>query len=262
MTPLIKQYSRTALGEMVIMMSLDGYIPLLQYAELTLDRFDTLQSFCAELTFAVDEAVWDEDSIGWYRRYHEIAGLLLRTDMEALLPADRRRFLFWLENGTVATMHSFPHRNLWHKSIAWVLHDHSAVESLDASTFPIVRAFAESVEARLKDSSYSAAKEAFAEGPDSFFDTFQKTKFHINVIPGAIVSQHLIGLNWMRRVHILRQETERFIAEGGDVAILEDTVMRYADARVTSEWLTGYVADRAAFRYDRLWSNTFREPEA
>ena len=259
MTPLIEKYSHTNLGELVIMLSLDGVQPLLPHVCLTLEDPRALQDLCRDITFQIDEAVYDEDAMGWNRRYSALADLFKKTGVGSLPPEDQWRFLFWLENGTVPTMHAFPHRNFWHDSLSWVVHVPDALNVLDPATLPLVMEFSRRAVERLKNDAYEEAKEVFAEGPDSFLDTFQKTKFHINVIPDAIVSQHLIGLNWMRRIHIVREECEQFIADGHNIAVLEDMVVRYAEAEVTSKWLVDYVADRDAFTYDRLWSDTYRE---
>ena len=142
--------------------------------------------------------------MGWNRRYHALADLFKRTGVAVLAPKDQAKFLFWLENGTVATMHTFPHRNFWHDAFGWVTYEPTALDRLDPGTLPVVVKFTEHLKNRVDDTAYEEAKEKFADGPESFLDTFQKTKFHINVIPGALISQHLIGLNWMRRAHILR----------------------------------------------------------
>jgi hypothetical protein len=258
-TPWIDKYSDASLGNLVIMLSLDGVQPLLPFVGLKLDAPDAFQAICRDVTDRCPEAEYYEPAMGWNRWTDRVAAMMRQQPLSELSELDRRRVLFWFENGLVGTVHTFPHRSLWDEGIAWVANSDGIVDLVDGRTLNILKDFAVSVkEARLAED-YAAAKADLANGQETFQDTLQKTKFHINIVPDAIVSPHLTGLNYMRSGFILRSQTERFIAQGGDVALLERAVLLYADTQVTSKWRTDYVADRARFEYVRLWSNTFRE---
>lgn len=258
-SPLIDKYTHSHLGELIVMMSLDGVQPLLPVAGLALDDQKAFQAVCHAVTDRCPEAEYDEDAEGWNRWYGAVAHEFRSQTLPELSDVDRRRVLFWLENGTPPDAHTFPHRALWRDAIAWIANRETIAELVDGDTLNKLKDFAVSVkEARLSED-YAEAVKALSNGPETFADTLQKTKFHINIVPDAIVSQHLITLKYMRNSHILRRNTEDFIAKGGDIAILENAVRLYADTEVTSKWLSGYVADRDGFAFDGLWSNTYRE---
>lgn len=258
-SPLINKYTHSHLGELVIMLSLDGVQSLLPHVGLTLQTPIALQTVCKAVTDTCPEAEYDEDAMGWNRWYGRIAQTMRDQSLSELGDEDRNRFMFWLENGTPPDAHTFPHRSFWLKAMAWAANSDAISDLVDGAKLNLIKDFAlNTKEARL-DPEYEAAKAKLANEPETFADTFQKAKFHINIVPDAIVSQHLIMLNRMRAGHILRTQTERFIIEGGDVSVLEDAVRLYADTQVRSKWLKDYVADRGAFAYATLWSNTYRE---
>ena len=133
-SPAIDKYTHSHLGELTVMMSLDGVQPLLALAGLTLDNPKALQATCRAVTDQCPAAEYDEDVEGWNRWYSAVAHGLRNQTFSDLTDADRRKVLFWFENGIPPDAHTFPHRSLWRDAIAWIANSDTIADLVDGDT--------------------------------------------------------------------------------------------------------------------------------
>ncbi|KIN75115.1 hypothetical protein Z945_3014 [Sulfitobacter noctilucae] len=259
-TPNIDRYGDNALGEIAVMLSLEGIWELMPQTGLTLGSPEDLRQICQRATADVREAVYDADDVmGWVRWYHLVGRALRQDDFSTLSKPDRLAFYDWLENGQTGSVHEFPHRLFWSSACRWTARYDALAQLVDSPDLDVMTAFANDVVKAVDSAKYAAARQKLAQNKDSYFDTWQKAKFHINIVPDVMISPPLIRLNFMRRAHVLRDATQTYREQGGDVEVLERMAILYAQQKETSEHLKAYVADVDAFRVKHLWSDRFRE---
>ncbi|MEQ8901422.1 MAG: hypothetical protein RID11_02935 [Roseovarius sp.] len=258
-TPFIDRYTDNHLGELAILLSLEGIWELVPMVGLTLDDPEALRQIFVRATEAAPIAVYDAENVmGWVRWKHLVGAALRKDDFSGMARTDLDRFYDWLENGLVGTAHEFPYRHFWVDACRWAAKYDDITTQVESPVLDVMRDFAIDYQEALNDPANAAAKEAIAKNHDSYFDTWQKTKFHINIVPGVLVSHPLVPLNNMRRAHILRAKTDAYLDTGRDAAVLERMVLLYAEQKISSKWLKPYLEARDAFCLDRLWSNRFR----
>lgn len=259
-TSYIDRYGDNALGEIAIMLSLEGMRPVLPLLGLVLDTPEALRQICVSATQDLPAASYDADDVMGWIRWHHLAGRNLRAaDLSSLGPSDQRAVHDWFENGMTGGVHEFPHRLFWTSACRWVARYDKAGEMVEPAELDIMTAFATRFTQKVDAPDFAAARQTLAQNKDGYFDTWQKAKFHINILPDVMINRPLIILNFMRRAHILRRETADFVTEGGDPAVLEKMALLYATRNETSPHLAKYVADHAAFGIDSLWSPRFED---
>ncbi|KGJ01591.1 hypothetical protein IT41_19765 [Paracoccus halophilus] len=244
---------------MILMLSLDGFQKILPYAFLDLDDPKAFQAACYQATADVPEAYYDYDAIGWHQWWLEIGENFMKRDLHLIPPPDRARVLHWLENGDPCALHEFPHRHFWLGACTWAHKYDEVAKYFSGEGLTVIREFSAAVFNERRDPAYEDVKEEIASEPETYFDTWQKTKFHIYIFPGALISNPFIQINWMRSAHILKKHTDAYIARGGDPDILERMVIKYAELHEGGEWTQKYVDDKEAFKIKNLWSNRFQE---
>jgi len=259
LSPFIDRYHSRNLGTLVLMLSLDGFRKLMPYVGLELDAPTALQQASIEATRDVPAAYYDEDAIGWHQWWLEIGEAFRNRTLDSIPQPDHKRVLHWLENGNPGGAHTFPHRMFFEDACRWVARSPEINAFVHGEALDIMQDFATAYKKAIADEAYAEIKEEIAIGPDSYFDTWQKTRFHIYILPGAMISHAFIPFDQMRDTHILKTHVDDYLARGGDPTILERMAMLYAEQKETSEWLTGYVADKDAFRMENMWSDAFLE---
>lgn len=255
----LDRYRPNTLGSMILMLSLDGFQKILPYVFLDLENPRAFQAACYHSTANVPAAYYDLDAIGWHQWWLEIGENFKSAGIRMIPQPDRNRVLHWLENGDPCSLHSFPHRHFWIGACIWAHRYEEVAQNFSGEELNVIRRFAADVVNEDNDPAYGEIKEEIASEPDSYFDTWQKTKFHIYIFPGAMISQPFIQLNWMRSAHIIKKHTEAYVAKGGDPDILERMAIKYAELHEGGEWTQKYVDDKEAFRIKNLWSNRFQE---
>lgn len=255
----IKRYKTNYLGPMILMLSLEGFQKILPHVFLNLDDPQAFQQACFNATKDVPAAYYDEDAIGWHQWWHEIGDNFSKHILYEIDQPDRNRVLHWLENGNPCQTHGFAHRKFWGAACTWGYKSGEVAQYFTGNEINIIHDFSEAVFKEKISEDYSDIKEEIASDPESYFDTWQKTKFHIYIIPEVLISNAFIPLNWMRTAHILKKHTDAYIARDGDPDILERMVIKYAELNETSPWTQKYVDDKAAFKIKNLWSNRFQE---
>ena len=260
LTPFTERYDDNTLGHMVIMMSLEGVWDLMPMTGLMLDSPSVLREICSKATEAVPAAHYDdEDVMGWVRHAH-LVGQAFRADpLREMSARDLHAFHDWLENGNPGTVHVFPYRTIWKDACLWAAREGELAEWVESPALDKMQAFAGDLLKVLKDPEYEAAKQALAQNQDSYFDTYQKTKFHINIVPDVMICQPLIIFNQMRRSHLMMDAMQRYVRKDGDLSVLDRMVRVYAEHKVTSRWMKPYIQDPKALAASKLWSDTFRE---
>lgn len=263
----IKRYETTDLGRMILMLSLEGFQVILPFLPLHLDDPEAFQRMCFAATEDVPAAYYDTDAIGWHDFPELIGKNFADKNIYDIAKPDRNRVLHWLENGNPCSLHSFPHREFWCEATTWVATYDQINDQVSGTDLNIIKDFAIAVRNEKLDPDYKAIKEKIAAGPESYFDTWQKTKFHINIIPGALISQPFISLNWMRWAHIVKKHTDAYIEKGGDPKVLERMVMLYVDQKYevgtkSRAYVQKYIDDTEAFKIKNLWSDRFLEETA
>ncbi|PID37369.1 MAG: hypothetical protein CR993_00735 [Rhodobacterales bacterium] len=257
----LERYKPDDLGAMILMLSLEGFQKILPHVFLHLDDPKGFQLACYRATADVREAYYDADAIGWHQWWLEIGQNFMQRDIHLIPQPDRNRVLHWLENGDPCARHSFPHRHFWMGACIWGARSPQVTDYFSGEEIRIIREFSIAVREENNDPAFEEVKEAIAAEPESYFDTWQKTRFHIYIFPGEMISGPFISLNWMRKSHIVMKHTEAYMAKGGDPDILERMAIKYAELHEGGEWTQQYVDDKASFRIANMWSNRFREPQ-
>ncbi|MCY6380249.1 hypothetical protein [Hoeflea prorocentri] len=225
-----------------------------------MDNPESLRSVCVRATESAPHAVYDADEVlGWVRWYHLVAQALRQSDFSELSDADLMRFYDWLENGMTGGPHEFPHRNFWEDACRWVHYSDEFSELVDDTEQKVITDFSLAVFNGFHDQAYNKALKEMALEPDSYFDTWQKTKFHIDVVPGVMMCEPMTTLNFMRHAHVLRDLSEAYMTKDEDRQILERFVILYAEQKETSKYFKDYVTDFDSFRMENLWSSRFKE---
>ncbi len=252
-------YEPNDLGAMILMLSLEGFQKILPHVFLKLNDPKGFQAACYRATADVREAYYDYDAIGWHQWWLEIGQNFMQRDIHLIPQPDRNRVVHWLENGDPCARHSFPHRHFWIGACTWGYNSAEVTDYFSGDEVNIIRRFSAGVFQEKNDPVYKEIKEQIASEPETYFDTWQKTKFHIYIFPGAMISHPFISLNWMRSAHIVKKHTEAYVAGGGDPDILERMAITYAKLHEGGEWTQKYVDDKEAFRIANMWSNRFQE---